>query len=93
VTVARVGVAQLGVLVERAVRAHVANRRLLVFGLVQPAIMLVLFTQVFGNIIDTDRLPAGVDASACSRSSTSPTWTWTPRRRTWCRGRSPVTCR
>ncbi|WP_447005901.1 ABC transporter permease [Saccharothrix isguenensis] len=57
----RVGVAQLGVLVERAVRAHVVNRRLLVFGLVQPAIMLVLFTQVFGNLIDADRLPSGVD--------------------------------
>lgn len=55
------GVGQFGVLVERAVRAHVANRRLLVFGLVQPAIMLALFTQVFGNLVDPARLPAGVD--------------------------------
>ncbi|MEU8389523.1 ABC transporter permease [Micromonospora sp. NPDC048843] len=48
---------QFAALTGRALRALVTNRRVALFGLLQPIIMLVLFTQVFGAMADTDAFP------------------------------------
>lgn len=51
---------QLASLTGRAIRSLVADYRLVVFGLAQPIIMLVLFTQVFGVLANRAALPGQV---------------------------------
>ncbi|MEU5092035.1 ABC transporter permease [Streptomyces sp. NPDC021356] len=52
--------AQFAVLTGRSLRGLVADRRLVVLTLVQPLILLVIFSQVFGSMASPDRFPAGV---------------------------------
>ncbi|WP_024877513.1 ABC transporter permease [Saccharomonospora piscinae] len=51
---------QLWVLLLRQIRVIYADRRVAFFTLLQPLIMLMLFSQVFGRMVDTAVLPAGV---------------------------------
>ncbi|WP_406492495.1 ABC transporter permease [Streptomyces sp. NBC_01604] len=52
--------AQFAVLTGRSLRGLVADRRLVVLTLVQPLILLVIFSQVFGSMASPDHFPAGV---------------------------------
>ncbi|MEU7650206.1 ABC transporter permease [Streptomyces huasconensis] len=52
--------AQLRVLTARSVRAQLANRKAVFLGMLQPVFMLLLFSQVFGSIVDRGHLPDGV---------------------------------
>ncbi|MEU7137638.1 ABC transporter permease [Streptomyces sp. NPDC046261] len=51
---------QLWVLTGRQVRAMYGDRRLALFGLLQPLIMLLLLSQVFGSMTRPSQLPHGV---------------------------------
>jgi ABC-2 type transport system permease protein len=51
---------QLLVLTGRSVRALFADRRVVLVSLLQPLLMLFVISQVFGAIVDTANLPAGV---------------------------------
>ncbi|GII92905.1 ABC transporter permease [Sinosporangium siamense] len=51
---------QVLVLTERSLRATTRNPKLMVAALVQPLVMVVLFTQVFSSMADTRNFPAGV---------------------------------
>lgn len=51
---------QVAVLAQRSLRALVSDPRAIVFALLQPLIMLALFSQVFGSISGTSGFPAGV---------------------------------
>lgn len=51
---------QLWVLFLRQLRVIYADRRVALFTLLQPLIMLMLFSQVFGRMVDTAVLPEGV---------------------------------
>ncbi|MFI0820745.1 ABC transporter permease [Streptomyces sp. NPDC021098] len=51
---------QLSVLTGRQLRSVYSSRRLVVFSLLQPVIMLLLFSQVFGSMADPADLPHGV---------------------------------
>lgn len=51
---------QLWVLTGRQIRAMYGDRRLALFGLVQPLIMLLLLSQVFGSMTSPAQLPHGV---------------------------------
>ncbi len=51
---------QVQVLSGRSLRALVSDPRTIIFALIQPLIMLGLFTQVFGSISGTAHFPAGV---------------------------------
>ncbi|MFH8983025.1 ABC transporter permease [Streptomyces varsoviensis] len=51
---------QIGVLAGRSLRAFVNNRRLLLFELVQPLILLLIMSQVFGSMSNPKNFPAGV---------------------------------
>ena len=50
---------QVRVLTARSLHNLATDPQAIVFGLVQPLIMLVLFSQVFGNMIDASALPEG----------------------------------
>ncbi|MFE7121240.1 ABC transporter permease [Streptomyces sp. NPDC057654] len=51
---------QIGVLAGRSLRAFVNNRRLLLFELVQPLILLLIMSQVFGSMSNPKNFPPGV---------------------------------
>lgn len=51
---------QVLVLTQRSLRALVSDPRTIVFALLQPLIMLALFSQVFSSISGTSSFPAGV---------------------------------
>ncbi|MFC7827568.1 ABC transporter permease [Streptomyces sp. NPDC057375] len=53
--------AQFTVLTGRSLRGLVTDRRLVVLTMVQPLILLVIFSQVFGSMASRDHFPAGVD--------------------------------
>lgn len=52
--------AQLLILTGRSVRAHLAHRRALFLSLLQPVFILLLFSEVFGSIVNRNHLPEGV---------------------------------
>lgn len=52
-------VRQVTILTRRQLYAMVHDPGLVVFGLIQPCVLLFLFTQIFSNIIQTSVLPAG----------------------------------
>ncbi|MER8162668.1 ABC transporter permease [Streptomyces sp. NPDC094472] len=52
--------AQLLILTQRSLKAHLAHRRTLVLAMLQPVFMLLLLSEVFGSIVDLDHLPGGV---------------------------------
>ncbi|MER0241882.1 ABC transporter permease [Streptomyces sp. HSW2009] len=51
---------QLLILTGRSVRAHFAHRRALFLSLLQPVFILLLFSEVFGSIVNRRQLPEGV---------------------------------
>ncbi|MEU8633582.1 ABC transporter permease [Amycolatopsis sp. NPDC048633] len=51
---------QIIILTGRSLRAVVASRALVLLGLLQPLIMLILFSQVFASLAGTSSFPAGV---------------------------------
>jgi ABC-2 type transport system permease protein len=51
---------QILVLTTRSLRAIVRDPRMIVFSLLQPLVMLVLFSQIFASIAKTPGFPAGV---------------------------------
>lgn len=51
---------QIAILTGRSLRALVSDPKLLIFSLLQPLIMLLLFSQVFGSMAGTSDFPAGV---------------------------------
>ncbi|MCP2165061.1 ABC transporter permease [Goodfellowiella coeruleoviolacea] len=51
---------QILVLTTRSLRAVVQDPRLIVFSLVQPLVMLLLFSQIFSSVANTPGFPAGV---------------------------------
>lgn len=53
--------AQFAVLTARSLREVLADKRIAVFGLLQPLILLALLTQVFGTLVDTRNFPGGTD--------------------------------
>lgn len=53
-------VTQVLVLTHRALSAQLADRRLAVIRALQPLVVLVVFGQVFGSMVDTSSLPGGV---------------------------------
>ncbi|MEU9291324.1 ABC transporter permease [Streptomyces sp. NPDC048275] len=52
--------AQLWVLTGRQIRSMYGDRRLAVFSLMQPVIMLLLLSEIFGSMADPDDFPHGV---------------------------------
>ena len=55
------GVAQqIGILTGRSMRALVSDPKLVIFSVLQPLIMLLLFSQVFSGMANTASFPAGV---------------------------------
>ncbi|MCQ8830176.1 ABC transporter permease [Streptomyces malaysiensis] len=52
--------AQLLILTQRSLKAHLAHRRTLVLAMLQPVFMLLLLSEVFGSIVNLDHLPDGV---------------------------------
>ncbi|MFE2281685.1 ABC transporter permease [Streptomyces sp. NPDC059454] len=53
--------AQFTVLTGRSLRGLVTDRRLVVLTLVQPLILLVIFSQVFGSMASREHFPAGMN--------------------------------
>jgi ABC-2 type transport system permease protein len=53
-------VSQVGILTMRSLRAIIRDPRMIVFSLLQPLIMLLLFSQIFSSIAKTPGFPAGV---------------------------------
>jgi ABC-2 type transport system permease protein len=51
---------QIGILTGRSLRALVGNPKLMIFSVLQPLIMLLLFSQVFSGIAGTGGFPPGV---------------------------------
>src|SRR5437870_3203406 len=51
---------QILILTGRSLRAVVSSRALVLLGLLQPLIMLILFSQVFASLANTSSFPAGV---------------------------------
>jgi ABC-2 type transport system permease protein len=51
---------QIAILTGRSLRALVSNPKLVIFSLLQPLIMLLLFSQIFGSMAGTANFPAGV---------------------------------
>src|ERR1700742_2940181 len=51
---------QVGILTMRSLRAIIRDPRMIVFSLLQPLIMLLLFSQIFSSIAKTPGFPAGV---------------------------------
>lgn len=51
---------QIAILAGRSLRALVSDPKLVIFSLLQPLIMLLLFSQVFGSMAGTGNFPAGV---------------------------------
>jgi len=51
---------QITILTGRSLRALVGNPKLVIFSLLQPLIMLLLFSQIFGSMAGTANFPAGV---------------------------------
>lgn len=51
---------QITILTGRSLRALVSNPKLVIFSLLQPLIMLLLFSQIFGSMAGTANFPAGV---------------------------------
>jgi ABC-2 type transport system permease protein len=51
---------QIAILTGRSLRALVSDPKLVIFSLLQPLIMLLLFSQVFGSMAGTENFPAGV---------------------------------
>lgn len=51
---------QIGILTGRSLRALVSDPKLVILSLLQPLIMLLLFSQVFGSMAGTGNFPAGV---------------------------------
>jgi ABC-2 type transport system permease protein len=51
---------QISILTGRSLRALVGDPKLVVFSVLQPLIMLLLFSQVFSGMADTASFPAGV---------------------------------
>ena len=51
---------QVGILAGRSLRALVGNPKLMIFSVLQPLIMLLLFSQVFNGIAGTGGFPPGV---------------------------------
>lgn len=52
---------QVLVLTQRSLRALISDPRMVIFSLLQPLIMLTLFSQIFSSIAKTPGFPAGVD--------------------------------
>jgi ABC-2 type transport system permease protein len=52
--------AQILILTDRSLRALIREPQLVVFGLMQPVILLFLFTQVFANLLMTPHFPQGI---------------------------------
>lgn len=52
---------QVGILTARSLRAIVRDPRMVVFNLLQPLVMLTLFSQIFSVIAQTPNFPDGVD--------------------------------
>ncbi|GAA3887410.1 ABC transporter permease [Saccharothrix violaceirubra] len=53
-------VTQVLVLTQRSLRALVGDPRMVVFSILQPLVMLVLFSQIFANMANSPGFPAGV---------------------------------
>jgi ABC-2 type transport system permease protein len=53
-------VSQVAILTMRSLRAIIRDPRMIVFSLLQPLIMLLLFSQIFSSIAKTPGFPAGV---------------------------------
>jgi ABC-2 type transport system permease protein len=51
---------QIAILAGRSLRALVSDPKLVILSLLQPLIMLLLFSQVFGSMASTGNFPAGV---------------------------------
>ena len=51
---------QIGILTGRSLRALISDPKLVIFSVLQPLIMLLLFSQVFSGIAGTAAFPAGV---------------------------------
>lgn len=51
---------QIGILTGRSLRALVGDPKLVIFSVLQPLIMLLLFSQVFSSMASTASFPAGV---------------------------------
>ncbi|WP_440901028.1 ABC transporter permease [Actinosynnema sp.] len=52
---------QVLVLTQRSLRALVSDPRMILFSVLQPLVMLALFSQIFSSIAQTPGFPAGVD--------------------------------
>ncbi|GAA2671425.1 MULTISPECIES: ABC transporter permease [Actinosynnema] len=52
---------QVLVLTQRSLRALVSDPRMIIFSVLQPLVMLALFSQIFSSIAQTPGFPAGVD--------------------------------
>lgn len=52
--------AQIAILTGRSLRAIVRDPRMIVFSLLQPLVMLVLFSQIFASIANTPGFPTGI---------------------------------
>lgn len=53
-------VTQIAVLTARSLRAIIRDPRMIIFSLLQPLVMLVLFSQIFASIANTPGFPHGV---------------------------------
>jgi ABC-2 type transport system permease protein len=51
---------QIAILAGRSLRAVVSDPKLVIFSLLQPLVMLLLFSQVFGSMAGSGNFPAGV---------------------------------
>lgn len=51
---------QIGILTGRSLRALISDPKLVIFSVLQPLIMLLLFSQVFSSMAQTASFPAGV---------------------------------
>jgi ABC-2 type transport system permease protein len=51
---------QIMILTERSLRTLVTDPQIILFGLLQPVVMLFLFTQVFANLGSTPNFPPGI---------------------------------
>ncbi|ASO20661.1 ABC-2 type transport system permease protein [Actinoalloteichus hoggarensis] len=52
---------QVSVLTGRSLRASLGDHRVVTLNVIQPMVILVLFTQVFGSLANSASFPAGVD--------------------------------
>lgn len=51
---------QIAILTDRSLRALISDPKLVIFSVLQPLIMLLLFSQVFSSMAQTSSFPAGV---------------------------------